>query len=473
MSEIEASLVSIQTRSQWVRLRTLIWLRWFAVAGQTLSVVLVTMALGIDLHLDWCLAVISLSVGFNIAVSAIYPENKRLSAKEATFTLLFDLGQLGVLLFLTGGLNNPFVVLLLVPVTISATALTLRATMALGAAAVAVVGLLAWVYVPLQWDTGAAVQQAPIFLVGTAAALIISVVFLAGYSRIVAMESFAMSQALAATQQALGREQRLKALGGVVAAAAHELGTPLATIKLVSSELAEELADRPELQEDAQLINSQADRCRDILRDMGRAGKDDTHLQHAPLQAVVEEAAEPHMHRGKRIILRVNGELAANATEVQPEIGRQAEIIHGLRNLVQNAIDFAYEMIWIDISWDETMLRVRVGDDGMGYPPEVIGRIGDPFVRKRNIRQSNRRPGYEGMGLGLFIAKTLLERSGATLTFANGTEEPGRMRRPPLGPPERARPNGAIVEVVWSRAALETDPSRVRGALGENLRNEI
>ncbi|HSF92716.1 MAG TPA: ActS/PrrB/RegB family redox-sensitive histidine kinase [Paracoccaceae bacterium] len=469
MSDATGNLVSIQARSQWVRLRTLIFLRWMAVLGQTMAVIGVTLIMDVQLHLDYCLIAISLSAAYNIVATVIYPENKRLTEKQATVTLLFDLFQLGFLLFLTGGLNNPFVVLLLVPVTISSTALTLRATLVMSVAAVLMIALLSQFNMPLVLETGEILAMPSVLIGGTAASLIIAVIFLSGYARTVAIESFAMSQALTATQMALGREQRLKALGGVVAAAAHELGTPLATIKLVSAELADELADRPDLKEDVELINSQADRCRDILRDMGRAGKDDTHLQHAMIQAVVEEAAEPHKDRGKRIILRVNGALAGDAFDDQPEIPRQAEIIHGLRNLVQNAVDFAFEMIWVDITWDEQTLRVRVGDDGMGYPTDVIGRIGDPFVRKRNARQTDKRPGYEGMGLGLFIAKTLLERSGATLTFANGTEEPGRMRRPPLGPPEKARPNGAIVEVAWQRGALETHRSQTRGALGENI----
>ncbi|MDX5350426.1 MAG: sensor histidine kinase, partial [Paracoccaceae bacterium] len=256
----------------------------------------------------------------------------------------------------------------------------------------------------------------------------------------------------------LAREQKLTDLAGVVAAAAHELGTPLATIKLVSAELIEELDGHPDLQEDARLIRDQADRCRDILRDMGRAGKDDLHLRQAPLSAVLREAAEPHLARGKRVEFILIPEDAA-----QPTILRRPEIIHGLRNLIQNAVDFARSTVWIEADWTDASITLRIIDDGDGFPQNVIGRIGDPFVRsRRGDPDSTRRPGYEGMGLGLFIAKTLLERSGAELTFANATD-------PFLPVEDRPERCGAVVEAVWPLADLAAPAG---GALGENRRIE-
>lgn len=260
-----------------------------------------------------------------------------------------------------------------------------------------------------------------------------------------------MSQALGATQMALEREQRLTTLSGVVAAAAHEFGTPLATIKLLSVELADELGDRPWLREDAMLIRAQADRCRDILRAMGSRGREDDLVRYAPVSSVIEEAAAPHADRGIRIITRVEGALVEEGTAPQPELVRRPEIIQGLRNLVQNAVDFARAAVWIDIDWTADIIRARIGDDGPGYPPEVIGRIGEPFVRRRPAGPAER-PGYEGMGLGLFIAKTLLERSGARLDFRNGSAAPREIAV--AGPPEFARPTGAIVTVTWPRARV-------------------
>ena len=268
-----------------------------------------------------------------------------------------------------------------------------------------------------------------------------------------------MSQALLATQMALAREQKLTDLGGVVAAAAHELGTPLATIKLVSTELAEELEGQPDLAEDARLIRDQADRCRDILRSMGRAGKDDLHMRSAPLGAVVREAAEPHSGRGIAILYDFLAD--PGAPEGQPIIRRKPEVIHGLRNLVQNAVDFAATQIWVDASWGDGEIRLRITDDGPGYPQDLLGRLGDPFLSRRARAQSPARPGYEGMGLGLFIAKTLLERSGARVVFLNASD-------PFLSAEDKAERSGAIVEVVWPQAAIGVPLTEATGPLGEN-----
>ena len=270
-----------------------------------------------------------------------------------------------------------------------------------------------------------------------------------------------MSEALIATQSALAREQQLAALGGVVAAAAHELGTPLATIKLAASELVDELdVDHLDasLAEDARLIRDQADRCRVILGEMGRAGRDDLHLRHVPIYALIEEAAAPHMARGPKVWLRLEGDALGSDNPHQPIMRRSPEIIHGLRNLIQNGVDFAQGHVWVDVTWDTDIVRIAVGDDGPGYAADLLRRIGEPFVGRP--RKQTRRGDYEGMGLGLFIAKALLERSGARLTFANGSEQ--RRVRPDLGTPDFARPPGATVEVIWprDRVAPSEDPSR-------------
>jgi two-component system sensor histidine kinase RegB len=200
----------------------------------------------------------------------------------------------------------------------------------------------------------------------------------------------------------------------------------------------EELEDRPELaelREDAELLHAQADRCRDILRAMGRAGRRDSYLDRAPFEAVLREAAEPHIDRGKSVEIAI-------AEGRQPEIPRRPEIVHGLRNLVQNAVDFARSRVEIRLDWTADRLSVRIRDDGPGFEPALLDRIGDPFMRGRPSARSPEpgpsaeRPGYEGMGLGLFIAKSLLERTGARLTFANDAA------------------GGAVAVVAWPRSAV-------------------
>jgi two-component system sensor histidine kinase RegB len=272
-------------RGNWLRLQTLVLLRWMAIAGQLVAIGVATRVYNIDLPLGLCLMAVGVAVIANLVLVAVYPANKRMSETEALLALLFDLTQLTFLLFLTGGLSNPFALLILAPVTVCASTLRLRATVFLGGLAVAFVSILAVLAVPMQ-SGGAPIRMPPLIGFGFWLSLVIGIVFLGIYSHRVAEEKRSMSDALLATQMALAREQKLTDLGGVVAAAAHELGTPLATIKMVSTEMLDELQDRPELADDARLIREQADRCRDILRSMGKAGKDDLHMRSAPLSAV-------------------------------------------------------------------------------------------------------------------------------------------------------------------------------------------
>jgi two-component system sensor histidine kinase RegB len=457
MQATELEAFQEHERSNWVRLRTLVWLRWVAIAGQSAAIAAAVWGFGFGLEAGLAGATVGTSILANLFSIFLYPGNKRLSEREATLMLVFDTLQLGLLLYLTGGLNNPFALLILGPVTIAATVLHLRSTLALGLMTIAIVTAIGAWHLPIRDAAGQVLALPGVFLFGFWIALVIGIVFLGIYARQVTTEIHTMREALVATQLALAREQKLTDLGGVVAAAAHELGTPLATIKLVSSELMEELADNSALREDAALIRSQADRCRDILRSMGRAGKDDLHLRRAPVETVVREAAEPHLARGKTVRFLVAPEDPGDPG--QPVIKRQPEVIHGLRNLIQNAVDFAGSGVEIAISWTPATLAVRIADDGPGFPPSVIGRIGDPFVRGRRAAEDrSARPGYDGMGLGLFIAKTLLERTGARLSFANGRK----------GPAEAEGRAGAIVLVEWDRRRIEADPAGEGDGLGRN-----
>ncbi|MCL4124110.1 UNVERIFIED_CONTAM: hypothetical protein GTU68_041754 [Idotea baltica] len=451
MAQIDADVFQTGKRSNWVRLRTLVVLRWFAVAGQIVAVLMALYVYRLSLEVGLIAVVIGLPVLVNIVSLFLYLENKRLSEGEAAFMIGFDLIQLGLLLYLTGGLNNPFALLMLAPVVVASTILRLRSTLILSGIALAIFTLLRFESLALVTSAGVELILPDLFLFGFWIALCIGVVFVGIYARQVTQETLSMGEALVATQMALAREQKLTDLGGVVAAAAHELGTPLATIKLVSSELIDELGDQNELLEDAKLIREQADRCRDILRSMGRAGKEDHMMRQAPIETIVREASEPHVGRGKRVEFQIL--TPEDGGRRQPDISRQPEIIHGIRNLVQNAVDFAITRVRVEISWSDELISIRIMDDGSGFPQSLLGRIGDPFVRRRrNDTVKDRRPGYEGMGLGLFIAKTLLERSGATIRFANGGARALSGKR-----------GGAIVSVEWPRAKIEAV-----GTLGDN-----
>lgn len=456
MTDLSGVLLNANRRSNWIRLRTFIMLRWIAICGQIVALVVAHFWFGLELEYGLCFLAVGISIIGNLIAIFVFPENKLLTETENMFMLLFDVLQLGFLLFLTGGLHNPFAFLVVAPVTIAASVLAIRPTVILATLTVIMVTFLLSYHIPLRTQEFFLLRVSNVFLFGNWAAIVIAIFFSSFYSRRVVSEMSSMAEALAATQMALAREQKLTDLGGVVAAAAHELGTPLATIKLASSELMDDLRDMPELRQDAALIREQADRCRDILRSMGQAGKDDLHMRTAPMSAVIEEAAEPHLNRGKDIIFDHFDLFQA------PEIYRSSEIIHGLRNLIQNAVDFSTSTVWVESECTAESVYVRIVDNGTGFPTHLLGRIGDPFLRHgKSEKDRKKRPGYEGMGLGLFIAKTLLERSGAEVNFSNGSKLLGGNFHDPTR-------SGAIVEVTWPRSKLVAKRGEHFGGLGDN-----
>ncbi len=426
-----AAVAAVSTRAQ-VSLRTLVWIRWIAIAGQLAALVFVRFGLGWSLPIDAALAAIAASVLLNLAMTFRRPFRGRLSEWEAATYLAFDVLQLAVLLYLTGGLGNPFSLLFLGPVTVSATVLSRAATAILGTLVVTCASLLAFYHLPLPWSDDGLVL--PVFYIGGLwAAVVIGTLFLAGYIGSVAGEGRRMSDALAATQLALAREQQVSALGGLAAAAAHELGSPLATIAVTAKELTREMPPHGEFSEDIRILQEEADRCRDILAALGRtpeAVDPDDPFAEAMLSDVVAAAAA--RHRAEAIVLDVVA--AGDDDSGEPVVPRSPELLHGLGNVIQNAVQFADYRVSVDVSWDEQEARVEVRDDGQGFPPAVLDRIGEPYI-------SNRGDGH--LGLGIFIAQTLLVRTGARVRFSN-TRGAGRV-------------TGAEVAIVWPRSDLEVE----------------
>jgi len=260
MDKTSREILGPEYPSRWVRLRTLVLLRWIAVAGQIAAIVISQRLFVLDLNLGLCALAIGLSVALNVVLHFVHPENRRLSETETVALLTFDTLQLGLLLGLTGGLNNPFALLVLAPVTIAATVLPLWGAVAVSAAAILVLSAIALMYMPLVTHAGVVLALPPVFRLGQWVAVVVAILFIGLYSGRVSREIQSMSRALLATQMALARAQRMTDIGGVVAAAAHELGTPLATITLVSSEMLSDLDEGTDLHEDAALIRDQADR---------------------------------------------------------------------------------------------------------------------------------------------------------------------------------------------------------------------
>ena len=433
---------------RWIQLRTLVNMRWWGIFGQTSILILGYWFYAITNPIGLCFLAIGTSAASNLVLSLIFPRSKLLSEREVRWIIIFDTLQLGAVLSMLGGLNNPFAFLIIGPLVVAAPALTWRSMIYLGVTTIVVTTFMYKVFIPLETIQGHVLEASSGLFFGIYAAIVIATVFLTVYSQWIATEMRVMSGALHATQLELARTQKLSQLSGVVAATAHELGTPLATISLSSEELAKELSDREDLHSQAILIGHETKRCKKILRSMGSTGMDDSHTRSTLLPALVDEAAEPHVERGKAVhFYHVDSE---GGGRTPPTVNRKPEIIHGLRNLVQNAVDFAEENVWVESTWSDGTLSVRVMDDGRGFPKRVLRRIGLPFIG--SIGRDTIRPNYEGMGIGLFIAKTLLERSGAKITFANGSDALSKYG-------EHNRRIGAFVEVTWPRSAIEVGAS--------------
>src|SRR5437763_371983 len=411
-----------------ISLRRLVLIGWVAVAGQALALLVVHYVLEFPLPLAPVFGVVACSAALNLFFAIHHRAATRLGEREAAYFLGYDLLQLGLLLCLTGGLENPFSILILAPVTVAATILSRPPVIGLAVFAMIIITVLALWHVPLPWRADPPVFP-PELVIGIWTALVLATVFIGAYTWSVAAEARRLRDAVAATQLALAREQRVSAVGALAAAAAHELGSPLATIAVVAKELVRELpADSPHA-EDAMLLLSQSERCREILAQLARHPDDDTTSPYAPLptSALVEAAGTLHRDPRVRLIFATAGHPAD-----EPLVSRSPEIMHGLNNLIQNAVQFARREVSVTISWDKDTVTVEVADDGPGFPAHLLGRLGEPYLSTR-AGDSNH------MGLGIFIAQSLLERSGADLTFDNLVE------------------GGAHVVISWNRANLEAD----------------
>lgn len=415
-----------------LRLGTLVGLRWLAVGGQATGVLFVAFGLGFPLPLLECLALIALSGLVNLWLTLRFGATHRPGPTFATIQLAYDCLQLGGLLALTGGLQNPFSLLLLAPVSVSATTLPQRSTFALAGLVIAIASALAVWHLPLPWDPAAPLVFDRVYVIGIWVSLLCGVVFIAAYTNRVAHEARQLADALAATELALSRREQLSALDGLAAAAAHELGTPLSTIALASKEMLPDTPPGP-LREDVELIISQTARCRAILgklRNLDAEGGDP--FAAAPLGDLIAEVAKPHEDAGKTIEI-----VEETISLPEPVCRRNVGLLYGLGNLIENAVRFANDTVNVRAAWDRTHIVVTIVDDGPGFQPELLARIGEPYVTTSDVR-SEREGASGGLGLGVFIAKTLLERTGARLYFENDSAE-----------------GHARVRIVWPREAIE------------------
>ncbi|MDX2265309.1 MAG: ActS/PrrB/RegB family redox-sensitive histidine kinase [Hyphomicrobiales bacterium] len=419
-----------------LRLQTIIRLRWVAVFGQTLTVFVVYFGFGFTVPVAACLSVIGFSALLNAALQIAFPASTRLPSRYAMVMLGYDIVQLAILLWLTGGLQNPFALLMVVPVAVSAATQPLAVSAGLAAFAVMCASLLTRFYWPLPWLPGQPLELPFAYLMGNWTALVSCILFIAIYAWRTGRETRVMSEALAATELILAREQKLSELDGMAAAAAHKLGTPLSTIVVIARELERTIPEDSAMREDAQLLRSQAMRCREILSALTRyAGEGDEMLSSMRLTHLLEDVAE--QYRGMGVAVTVAASAGdARVAAPEPVVRRNPGVVYGLGNLVENAVEFARTAVTVAARWDAGAVSIVISDDGPGFPPNIMSHLGEPYVTTRGASADTQE---HGMGLGFFIAKTLLERSGATVHVGNRV------------PPDA----GAVVTLRWDRRRLE------------------
>lgn len=435
MRAFEAAKIGSHHR---LRLETLVRLRWLAVGGQSVGVLLVAFALNYELPLGACFTLIALSAWLNVVLLIRYPANLRLRSHYAAALLAYDCIQLGGLLYLTGGLSNPFAILLLAPISVSATTLPFRWTVGLSFLVVGIATVLGFFHFPLPWDPQLPVQFPKLYTFGIWVGIVCGVSFISAYTNRVAHEARQLADALSATELVLARETHITALDGLAAAAAHELGTPLATIALAGKEALSDLSDPDSVRQDLELISEQAARCRTILQKLRNLNAGEDPFSKLTLSDFVAEVIEPHRFFGIEIVINKKGE------GIEPLIARNAGLNYGLGNFIENAVDFANQKVTIDLVWSKDQIVINITDDGAGFAPEMLVRLGEPYLTTRPqdapIDRDPTEPG--GLGLGVFIAKTLLERTGAQVDFAN------------------LDPNGhACVNIRWRRQVIEIENS--------------
>lgn len=427
-----------------LRAETLVLLRWVAIAGQTIAMLYVYFYLKFPFPIGLCFVAIATSSALNIALRAGSRSSLRLDDTEAAVLLAYDVIQLAALLYLTGGVTNAFAMFLLAPVMISAVSLPRHFTFLLGILMVAAATLLSVEFEPLPWREGDILYFPLLYRLGVWAALVLSAAFIGLYAGRVSDEARKLANALSATELVLERAQHLTQLDGLAAAAAHELGTPLATITLIASELQKLTpSTAPQISDDLTLLAQEARRCREILRKLQSLNTDEAHvLNKLRLGTLIEEAVEPLRDPEVTIVVDKAGETS------EPMCLRNPGMLYGLGNLVENAVDFARSTVRIEARWTDRLVSVVIEDDGPGFAPKILDRVGDPYVSGSEADRRVKSGPESGLGLGLFIATTLLERSGALIEAIN------------IAPPR----TGARITISWQREDFERGVERAAAA---------
>ena len=429
-----------------LRVRTLLTVRWMVIAGEVLLLAAITFGMDNKAPFAIAAAVIASAIAANLWTARVRQMQHVLSDRAAALQLAFDVAHLSALMVLIGGAANPFTIVLLAPVTLAAATLPLRPLILVASlASIAAVSMaffspaypnihmdnLHWLYPQDHRDPTLTLE----YRLTVAAAMVVGIVLIAGIVRQSVVQAARMALALDICRSILAREQKLSSLGVLAAATAHELGTPLSTISVIARELARS-PPTAAVAEDAELLIAEAARCREILSRLGETPERtaDADPGRAPLLQLLQELVAPYQNILPNV--RIDFEFEGGPEVGMSSLRRWPEIRQGMSTLIENAVDFARSRVWIVARVDDEVVEFDIHDDGPGFAPDILSRLGEPYVTSRSAGEHSP-TGHVGLGLGFFIAKTLLERTGAIMTYRND------------------RAGGAVVQLRWKRKVIE------------------
>ena len=403
---------------------TLTILRYIAIFGQFLAINIVYFYLDLNFPIKLSYMVIFLGLLTNFYLQFGIKINQ-LKDFYASIFLVYDLIQLSILLYLTGGIFNPFCLLLIIPAIVSSTFLSMGTTIILGIITSSLLLIISFYHLPLPGEDMNLLHFPNFYKIGIIISIFIGLIFLSYFGIRFAGETKKRSEALHKLQEVISKEYELESLGGQAAAAAHSLGTPLATISVVAKELKKEVGNKKEFSKDIDLLISQTKRCSEILKQMSKKQiEEDVFLSSIKFEDLLEEIINSFKETTSKKI-----DLFVDSDQNKIAIQRTPEIIYGLRNFIENAVKFSKSKVKIVLISNQNLIEIKIKDDGPGIPEDIINKIGEPYIKSKSKEVS----ANSGLGLGTFLGKTLLERQNAKLQFKRNSD---------LG--------GALVIIAWS-----------------------
>ena len=408
---------------------TLTILRYIAIFGQFFAINLVYFYLSLPFPIELSYIVVSVGLLTNLYLQFGIRINQ-LKDLYALIFLVYDLIQLSILLYLTGGIFNPFCFLLIIPTIVSSTFLSMGSTIILGFITSLLLLIISFFYLPLPGADMNLLHFPDFYKIGIVISIFIGLIFLSYFGIRFSGETKKRSEALNKLQEVISKEYELESLGGQAAAAAHSLGTPLATISVVAKELKKEIGNNSDYSKDIDLLISQTKRCSEILKQISKKQiEEDIFLSSIKFEDLLEEIVISFKETSsKKIDLKVDQDKNKIAFQRTPEI------IYGLRNFIGNAVKFSRSQVKIDLISNQKKIEIKINDDGPGIPEDLINKIGEPYIKSKSTELSSN----AGLGLGTFLGKTLLERQNAKLLFRRNSD---------LG--------GALVIIAWSPKTFE------------------